>query len=185
MSDTPIPEDFRTALLSLRDAPRVSAIHLSEIPAPQTLAPYTAALRLHTAQPTEGEPLASGRFVILHDPDGQEGWNGSFRLVAQMRAHIDAEMSNDPLLSEALWHWAHDCLDEVGAGYHSLTGTVTKESSESFGGLTLTGSQLVVELRASWTPRTAYLGEHLHAWATLMGRCSGVITPTHDFLSVL
>lgn len=185
MNPVPIPDEFRVALLSIRDANRVSAIHLNEVPSPQTLAPYTAALSLHTDGAEFDSPIATGRFVILYDPDGHPGWNGNFRLVAQMRTSIDEEMGADPLLSEAIWHWAHDCLEESGAGYHSLTGSVTKETSESFGGLILTGSQLFVELRASWTPVTPYLGEHLHAWMTLMGRVSGVIPPTRDLLSIV
>lgn len=185
VSEVSIPDDFRVALLSLRDVQRIPAIHLSEVPAPRALAPYTAALSLHTQEEDHDSPLATGRFVILHDPDSQAGWNGTFRLVAQMRTQIDEEMGADPLLSEAIWHWCHDCLEEAGAGYHSLTGTVTKEVSESYGGLVLTGSRLCVELRASWTPVTPYLGEHLHAWMTLMGRTSGIISPNGELLSVV
>ncbi|RRC96285.1 DUF3000 domain-containing protein [Schaalia canis] len=177
MSDTPIPEEFTTALLSLRDTPRSPELVLQEIPPPRQLAPWSAGLSLHTRKEGHQNPLATGRFVVLYDPDGQIGWNGSFRIVAQLRTQIDAEMSTDPLLCEALWNWAHDCLDDAGAGYHDLTGTVTKEMSESFGGLQLTDSALYVELRASWTPSTPYLGEHLSAWMELVCRTSGV-TPT-------
>lgn len=185
MSEVPIPDEFRVALMSLRDAQRIPGIHLSEVPSPRALAPFTAALSLHTEAESQDMPLATGRFVVLHDPNGQVGWNGTFRLVAQMRTQIDADMGADPLLSEALWHWAHDCLEEAGAGYHSLTGTVTKEVSESFGGLILTGSTLGAELRASWTPVTPYLGEHLTAWMTLMGRTSGVVPPSTELVSHL
>ncbi|MBF1736082.1 MAG: DUF3000 family protein, partial [Trueperella pyogenes] len=102
------------------------------------------------------------------------GWNGPFRLVTQLRAQIDADMSSDPLLSEALWNWTHDCLEERGAGFHDLTGTVSKEVSESFGGLLLMGSTLAVEIRASLTPNTPWIGEHLLAWQDLMCRIAGV-----------
>lgn len=185
VKDMHIPDEFRTALLSLRDAPRISALHLAEVPSPQTLAPYTAALSIHTEAQKSDEPVASGRVVILYDPDTQPGWNGRFRIVAQLRTHIETEMGADPLLSEALWHWTHDCLEESGAGYHSLIGTVSKEVSESFGGLILTGSDTCVEMRASWTPNTPYLGEHLYAWMTLIGRISGVLPPVSDILSVV
>lgn len=178
MTDTAPPEDFVTALLSLRDAPRNREVELEEVPPPRALAPWTAALALRTVREDHEQPLASGRLVVLHDPDGQLGWNGTFRVVAQMRAQIDPEMGGDPMLGEGVWSWARDSLDDAGAGYHDLTGTVTRELSESFGGLHLRGATLHVELRASWTPETPQLGEHLRAWSDLLCRTSG-ITPQH------
>lgn len=175
MHDERIPPDFRTALLSLRDTVRTPGLLVEEISSPRGLAPFSATLAIHTQAHEHNTPLATGRLVILHNPSGVPEWGGSFRLAAHMRARIEPEMSSDPLLSEALWHWAHDCLEESGAGYHSLTGTVTREVSESFGGLRLTDSTEYVELRASWTPVTPYLGEHLHAWTTLLGRTAGVL----------
>lgn len=176
MNASQIPEDFRTALLSLREARLTPTLHVEEIPAPRKIAPWSAALSIHTLAQHNDSDLASGGFIILHDPDRQPGWNGTFRIVAHMRTQVDPEMSADPLLSEALWNWAHDCLEEAGAGYSQLTGTVSKETSEVFGGLTLTSSRLYVELRASWTPTTPYLEEHLNAWLTLIERTSGIAT---------
>ncbi len=167
-----------TALLSLRETPRNPEIELAEVPSPRRMAPWTAALALRTSREDHDQPLATGRLVVLHDPDEQIGWNGTFRLVAQLRAQIDTEMGGDPLLGEAVWSWAHDCLNRAGAGYHDMTGTITRELSESFGGLQLRGATLHVELRASWTPATPYLGEHLRAWSDLLCRTSG-IAPQH------
>lgn len=174
MHDDQIPSDFRTALLSLRETTIHHGLLIEEIPAPTGLAPYTAALALHTHQHNHDTPLASARFVILHDTHTRADWQSTFRLVAYMRTQIDPEMSADPLLAEAIWHLAHDCFDEAGAGYRHLTGTVTREISESFGGLTLTDTNEYLELRASWTPATPYLGEHLTAWTTLLARASGL-----------
>lgn len=179
MNHQQVPEDFVTALLSLRDQARNPDVTLEEVPPPRRLAPWTAALTLRTVREDHGQPLSSGRFVVLHDPDGQPGWNGTFRLVAQVRSQIDAQMGEDPLLGEAVWAWAGDCLEDAGAGYHDLTGTVTREMSESFGGLVLRGAQLHVELRASWTPATCYLGEHLQAWSDLLCRMSGITPRPH------
>ncbi|MCD4549470.1 DUF3000 domain-containing protein [Schaalia sp. lx-260] len=179
MSETAVPADFVTALLSVRDAAQHPLMEYEEIPAPTRLAPWNAALTLRTREENYAQPRSTGRFVILHDPHTQPGWNGTFRVVAHMRSQIDAEMCNDPLLSEAIWHWAHDCLEEAGAGYHDITGTVTREISESFGGLDLRGATLHVELRASWTPYTAYLGEHLSAWSELMCRTAGITAAQH------
>lgn len=170
------PKAFVTALLSLRDGANHPHIEYEEVPPPRRLAPFTAALAMRTFQEDFDQPLATGRFVVLHDPDGQAGWNGAFRLVAQLRSQIDADMGNDPLLSEALWAWAHDCLIDQGASFHDLTGTVTRELSQSFGGLILRGSTLNVELRASWTPSDEYLSDHLSAWSELMCRTCGIHT---------
>ena len=178
MTEQAPPEDFHTALLSLRDASRNPEIDLEEVPAPTRMAPWTAALAMRTLSEEHGQPLASGRMVILHDPNGQPGWNGTFRLVAQLRSQIDPEMGADPLLGEAVWNWAHDCLEDAGAGYHDINGTITRELSESFGGLELRGSTLHVELRASWTPATPYLGEHLQAWCDLLCKTAGIV-PQH------
>ncbi len=174
MTQPSAPEDFLTALLSLRDQRRAPEVEIAEVPPPRRLAPWTAALAVRTRREEHGQPLASGRFVVLHDPEEQIGWNGTFRIVAQLRAQIDAEMGADPLLGEALWAFAGECLDDAGAGYHDLTGTVTREISESFGGLELRGATLHAELRASWTPVTPYLGEHLQAWCDLLCRASGI-----------
>ncbi|WP_026461030.1 DUF3000 family protein [Schaalia suimastitidis] len=179
MSEAVPPEDFIASLTSLRDGATHPGIEYEELPSPTRMAPWTAAVGLRTRAHDFGQPRSAGRLVILHDPEGQAGWNGSFRIVAQMRSQIDSDMGHDPLLSEALWQWAHDCLDEAGAGYHDMTGTVTREISESFGGLILKGATLHVELRASWTPNTPYLGEHLQAWAMLMLRSAGVESSLH------
>jgi hypothetical protein len=45
------------------------------------------------------EDAATGRFVLLHDPAGQEGWSGEFRCVTFARAAIDLEMANDPIVT--------------------------------------------------------------------------------------
>ncbi|MDC4233202.1 DUF3000 domain-containing protein [Actinomyces sp. B33] len=176
MNEQTPPDVFVTALLSLRDAADHPHVLIEEIPPPRRLAPFTAALALRTVKEEFDRPLASGRFVVLHDPATQPGWNGRFRIVAQLRSPVDPEMGTDPLLGEALWGWAAECLDEAGAGLHDLTGTVTRDLSESFGGLTLRGTNLHVELRASWTPTTEHLGEHVRGWSDLMCRICGVVT---------
>ncbi|QWW20444.1 DUF3000 domain-containing protein [Schaalia sp. 19OD2882] len=172
------PEDFITALYSLREAATNPLVQYEEVPSPTRLAPWTAALALRTIAEDHSQPRSSGRFVVLYDPEGQPGWNGEFRLVAQLRSQIEPEMGEDPILPRGVWNWAHDCLEEAGAGFHDLTGTVTRELSESFGGLELRGATMHVELRASWTPNTPWIGEHLNAWADLMCRSSGALATT-------
>ena len=168
------------ALLSLRQADHLAHILLEEVPPPRRLAPFTAALAMRTTDEDEaGQPLSTGRMVILHDPVEQIGWNGTFRVVCQLRAQVDAEMIGDPLLPEGVWGWMLDCLETARAGFHDITGTVTREMSEAFGGLELRGSSLFVDVRASWTPNSEYLGEHLSGWADVMRRTAGIVPTRH------
>ena len=147
------------ALLSLRNAPRPRGLVLEEVPAPR-LAPWAAALSASTVETTPSVPLASGRLVVLHDPDGQPAWDGDFRLVVEVRAQIDDESGTDPFLGAVAWSWLTDSLDDTGAGYHSLVGTVTRALSETFGGLSLSDACTHIEVRASWSPRTPDLAPH-------------------------
>lgn len=180
MNNNGVPEEFERALLSLRQIDRLAHILLEEIPSPRRLAPYTAALSMWTTDEDEtGQPLSSGHMVVLHDPVGQIGWNGTFRLVCQLRTQIDSDMIADPLLAEGVWGWTIDCLDGAGAGFHDITGTVTREMSEAFGDLELRGSSLFVDVRASWTPNSEYLGEHLSGWADVMRRTAGIVPTRH------
>ena len=168
-----LPARFEEALLSLRRASRPRGLVLDEVPAPRRLAPYAAALTAETVDTQGGTPIASGRFVVLHDPEGQEAWDGDFRIVVMARARIDAEVGTDPALGAAAWSWLSEALDHQGAGHHALVGTVTRVLSETFGGLTLTDSCAHAEIRASWTPTTTHLGPHLTAWHELLLVASG------------
>lgn len=175
--DSAIPEAFTQALLSIRRASRHRLIERQEVPPPSRLAPFSAALALHTRSERNAESVASGHFVVLYDPNGQLGWNGDFRLVAHIRSEVDDDMGRDPLLAEALWGYADECLREADPAFHDFTGSVTREISESFGNLQLRGSAFTVELRASWTPSSTNIGAHLGAWENLMALTSGAYAP--------
>ena len=121
-----------------------------EMPAPQRIAPYAAAI---TADVTfDGDDLGTGRLVLLHDPAGNDAWEGTFRWVAYVRADIDLEMANDPLLGAVGWSWLQDALSAHQARHHAPSGTVTKVSSEPFGEMEGGESTAQLEIRASWTP---------------------------------
>lgn len=165
-----LPPRFVEALTSVRRAPRPRDLALEEVPAPRRLAPYAAAL---SADTLEDPALATGRLVILHDPQGQDAWQGDFRLVLQVTARLEPELATDPALSQAAWSWLTDALDGAGAGYHNLVGTVTTVQSETFGGLELTDSCAHAEVRASWTPVSPDLAPHLAAWYTLVHVAAG------------
>ncbi|CAM5609004.1 hypothetical protein SCALM49S_00322 [Streptomyces californicus] len=81
------------------------------------------------------EDLADGRLVLLHDPAGQDAWNGTFRLVTLVRAELEPEMAADPLLPEVCWSWLTGALEDRGLAYGEASGTVTRAGSHYFGAL--------------------------------------------------
>lgn len=163
------------ALLSLRSAPKPWGLTIEEIPAPRRLASFAAALSAETTAQAAlpHQPLSTGCLIVLHEPGGIEAWQGTFRIVVMVRTAVDEEVSDDPLLPRVAWSWLGDALDDAGAGYRALTGTVTRTNSETFGGLELTESCSHAEIRASWTPNTSDLAPHLSAWYALLHAASG------------
>ncbi|MFP7697177.1 DUF3000 domain-containing protein [Trueperella sp. LYQ143] len=170
------PADFVTALESLKGQTFRPELHIAQMPGPTRIAPWAVALQAEVNDSAQRDPdhfRGSAKFVVLHDPDGQEAWNGTFRIVIHAQAPMDAEMGDDPLLGEVAWSWLVDELD-AQVSYHSLNGTVTRVFNETFGGLHLNSSRVDLELRASWTPGTIYLTEHLHAWANFAATLAGL-----------
>ncbi|MGA0062456.1 MAG: DUF3000 domain-containing protein [Candidatus Planktophila sp.] len=173
---------FEELVENLRTITPRSEIILEEVPAPQKLAMYsfafTADVLAHppVAQPDE-EEIASGRFVILHEPGGQDTWEGNFRCVTFMRADVDSQMQEDPLLPEVGWNWLLDSLNATGATFKAPSGTVTRVSSASFGKLTPRSDDSEIEIRASWTPvinSRDDIFSHVHAWCNLMSEVAGL-----------
>jgi hypothetical protein len=167
------PEPFQEAVASLRSVRLRHELTVEEAPAPQRLAPFAIAL---TADVVDGadEELGTGRFVVLHDPDGHSAWNGTFRVVTFARATLEPDMASDPLVTEIGWAWLMDCLADQKARFHDPSGTVTRESSDSFGAMADRPSVAALEVRASWTPDTPDIGDHLTAWADLLCTACGL-----------
>jgi hypothetical protein len=138
------------AFMAGRDAQAHRDLQFEDVPAPKRLAPFATAIAA-TIQRDDAD-VAWGRLVLLYDPDGQEGWDGFFRLVAYVRAEVEPEIAADPLLGEVGWSWLSEALDAHVPGYAVPSGTVTRVITEGFGAkadeLPLTG----FELRASWSP---------------------------------
>ncbi len=176
-----VPEIFAEAIASLRATRPRSEVQLTEIPPPQRLAPYTFAL---SAEVLRGiDELASGRLVLLHDPSGQEVWDGTLRIVTYVTAELDTEMAGDPLLAGVGWSWLMDALDAHGARYTAAGGTVTQTTSVRFGDLAGPPATADVELRASWTPLDTDLSAHLRAWCELLCSTAGLPPPGVTLLS--
>jgi Protein of unknown function (DUF3000) len=173
----PAPDAFLQAVEELMSAPWRSELHVEELPAPQRIAPYSAAITADVLA-NGGEELGSGRFVLLHDPAGNTAWQGTFRCVTFARADIDPEMVTDPLLPSVGWSWLIDALESNGADYEAPSGTVTSVSSDSFGGMASEPSRAEIEIRASWTPQLLAegtgLSPHLAGWAELLCTLAGL-----------
>lgn len=149
-------------------------IQLEEIPAPQRIAPHSVALSGEVLRPGSQDALASGRFVVLHDPAAPEAWESPWRVVTFVRAHLEPELGADPLLGEVGWSWLTDAIHANGAGYRALGGTVTRVVSESFGGLSDRDPDVELEVRASWSPTEPDLGAHLRIWSELLCTVAGL-----------
>jgi hypothetical protein len=179
------PFEFEQALLSLRGHRLRPELRLEEVPAPTRVAPYALALTAEVnPTPDPDTMVGSGRFVVLYDPEGQEAWNGNFRVIVMGRAQLERELGADPFLGEVGWAWLTDALRDEDADYHSLSGSVTRVLSESFGGLELRDSDVEIEIRASWTPATYDLRPHLRAWA-LMACCAAGLPPIPENVTAL
>lgn len=175
------PEVFVRAVEALRGTTVRPEVGLEEIPPPRRVAPFAHAVDGHldlTALRAPGwddEDVddAGGRFVLLHDPDAPDAWGGDLRVIALVKAVVEPELAEDPLLSEVVWSWLGEALEGPQARARRLGGTVTRVVSESFGSLSARPSAIQVELRASWSPE-GHPGAHLQAWADVLCRVAGL-----------
>lgn len=163
---------FGQAVASLHTAELRAEVQIEHTPAPARLAPQ--ALALHAEVVSGHTELATGRFIVLYDPDRPPEWDGCFRLVTYVRAELEPEMVVDPMLAEVSWTWLTEALTDHGAAYVAASGTVSKVSSEGFGGLAVNPPAAEVEIRASWTPDGDQLGSHLAAWTDLLCTAAGL-----------
>ena len=176
------PPEFREAVASMHAARLRPEIFCEEMPAPQRIAPWASALSADVT--VDDTDLGTGRIILLHDPAGNDAWDGTFRCVAYARAEIDLELITDPMLASVGWSWLTEALDAHGATYAAASGTVTRVATESFGGMSDEDGTAQIEIRASWTPRpsgdptatTALdLAPHVEAWGELL--CTAVGLP--------
>jgi hypothetical protein len=180
------PAEFRAAVAAMRAAVLRPEVFCEEMPAPQRIAPYAAAL---SADVTVDEvDIGTGRIILLHDPDGNDAWDGTFRCVAYCRCEVELELVADPMMAHVGWSWLVDALESHGADYGNASGTVTRVATESFGGMADDGGTAQVEVRASWTPTVGPAGldiaPHIEAWGELLCTASG-LEPVPEGVAVL
>jgi len=180
------PPAFLAALRGLREARVRPEVRLEEVRAPGKVAPYAVAVAGEiertgfggvlpdASTPDAGTPRVTGRFVLLHDPDGQDTWQGDFRVVVLVRADLDPALGTDPFLSRVAWDWLDEALRGAGAEHRLRAGTVTRISSQSFGAIEERPDSVEIEVRASWTPDDPASGAHAEAWTQLMCSVAGI-----------
>lgn len=171
-------------------------IEVGSIRPPQRLAPYSYAVGAEVSPPGIDDPAlvpsdssgsAFGRLVLLHDPAGDEAWNGTFRLVAYIQADVEAALAHDPLLPSVAWSWLTEALGVpegesssiplLGAAVPAvvaLGGTVTATTSVRYGDIAGPPRAHQLELRASWTATTTNLATHLEAFCEVLSNVAGL-----------
>ena len=176
------PPEFVAAVRSMRAARLRPEVFCEEMPAPQRIAPHAAALSADVT--VDGTDLGTGRIILLHDPAGNDAWDGTFRCVAYARADVDLDLISDPMLADVGWSWLMEALAGHGAAYTAASGSVTRVATESFGGMADEGGTAQLEVRASWTPvlppdaaagADLDVGPHVEAWGELL--CTAVGLP--------
>ncbi|THG35353.1 DUF3000 domain-containing protein [Glaciibacter flavus] len=170
------PPEFAEALEAVRRASTRDELVVTEIAAPTGLAPYAVALAADVSPSRHGgdSELGTGRFVLLFDPEGQDSWNGRFRVVCFAQAPLETDIGLDPFLAEVTWSWLIDALDARGAQYTAASGTATKILSSGFGELARQGDGAQIELRASWTPQESDVTAHVEGWSELLCMLAGL-----------
>lgn len=151
-SQSNVPAPFQRALDALRRAldgdPGRPELCIEDMPAPQRLAPYSAAI---SATVSRGDiDVAVGRLIVLYDPEGRSNWPNEFRIVAYVSADLEPEIAADPLVGSVAWSWLIEALEPIG--YAGVSGTITRAVSESFGDKADEPATTELELRASWSP---------------------------------
>lgn len=196
-------DTFRAAVDTMTSVPQRPEFTWRTIPAPSRMAPSTWACTGEIL--VHDDELASGRLVILHDPAGQESWDGTYRMVALVQAQLESEFAIESMLGDVAWSWVTESLELHGAEARELGCTATRVVSQSYGALASRPSTVDVEMRMSWTPeplaapdpRSAGapggtpeidLAPHYAAWIAMLAAAGGLppappriapIAPTH------
>ena len=180
-----IPEEFANAVLSAESAQFRTELDVTTIGSPEGIAPFAKAWSATvTPQARDEGDQGTSRLVLLYDPAGQEAWSGVWRMVCFAKAPLDQTMSEDPLLPDVAWSWLTDALDAHGARYGRAAGTASTIISTGLGEMASEVKGAEMELRASWSPLTGDIRNHLEAWAEFVCMLAG-FPPTPDGVATL
>ena len=187
--DEPRPPAGSSAFASVAESLRAltfrSDFTVREIAAPGSLAPDAIAFAGDVRPEADGidSEYGTGRFILLHDPEEPDAWDGAWRVVCFTQAPLEPEIGVDPLLADVAWSWLIDALHTRGATFHAASGTATKTLSKGFGTLADEGDGAQIELRASWSPEGP-IAPHIEAWAELVCMLAG-LPPGSEGIEIL
>lgn len=147
-------------------------------PPPRRLAPQAIAIAA-TVEIGGDDEIGAGRFVLLYDPAGQEGWAGPFRVIAYLRAELEPEIAADEFIGQVGWSWLIEALDTRLARYAASSGSVTRVVTEGFGTKADEPVATDFEMRASWSPVSEgkdsfALDRHAAAWVDALCLACGM-----------
>jgi hypothetical protein len=168
------PAGFRRAIATLARGHLRDGIEIGELAAPARLAPWTHAVSVTLTHPYTGVESATGRMVLLHDPDGVAAWEGTLRVVIFASCEVEGEMAQDPMLPQVAWSWLTEALTSHDVDHVALGGTVTATSSTRFGDIAGPPRTDELEVRASWTALGDDLSHHLTAFAAFLASAAGL-----------
>lgn len=179
------PEEFLRAVESISAVTFRDELTVRQIDSPAGVAPYSYALAADVliAEHEHESQHGTGRFILLYDPEEPESWGGAFRVVAFAQAPLEADIGLDPFLANVAWSWLVDALTTRNAQYFNASGTATRILSTGFGELADAGDGAQIELRASWSPASADMGDQADAWGELLCMLAG-LPPTADAVSL-
>jgi hypothetical protein len=180
-----LPKEFAAAVASAESAVFRPELDITTIPSPEGIAPFAKAWSATvTPQAREHGDQGTSRLVLLHDPSAPPAWSGVWRMVCFAKAPLDQTMSEDPLLPEVAWSWLIDALHAHGAEFDRAAGTASTIVSTGLGEMQTEEKGAEMELRASWSPRSADIADHLDAWAEFVCMLAG-FPPTSDGVAAL
>ncbi len=180
-----IPQDFAHALLSAESAELRSELEVTTIASPEGIAPFAKAWSATvTPQARDEGDQGTSRLVLLYDPSAPDAWSGVWRMVCFAKAPLDQTMSEDPLLPEVAWSWLTDALTSHGASFDRAAGTASTIVSTGLGEMASDIKGAEMEIRASWSPQSGDIKDHLEAWAEFVCMLAG-FPPTPDGVATL
>lgn len=190
-----VPDDLWSAVLSVRDMPRVPSMRYREIPVPRAWADFGIGIEMdHREDPlsrsffTERAPAggakrrdavaergSSGWIMILYSREPRESWGSRWRVAAFAGVPLLNRESNG-LTGELYWDYLHEFIGPVREG--SVEGTVSVVHDSVFGSGPAR-EMYGCEMRVSWTPAgggeaSVNAGAYVAGWADFIESMSGV-----------
>ena len=169
-----VSAEFQAAVDAIRSAEIREEIHLKQIEEPEKLATHAIAFSAHIVEELATPADAgTGRFVLMWEPEMQAAWGSRFRVVCFAKSPLETNIGADELGSDIAWAWLTDALSNRQAQYSNAAGTATRIISSGYGSLATQADHAELEVRASWSPKSYEIGQHLEAWQDLVCIMSG------------